>query len=62
MFAAGAILSSCSTGTADNPLLKTWDTPFGIPPFEQVKVEHFMPAYLEAIKVHKAEIDAIINN
>ncbi|MGE0092460.1 MAG: M3 family metallopeptidase [Bacteroidales bacterium] len=60
--AAGAILSSCSADKGQNPLLSEWNTPFGIPPFEEIKLEHFMPAYLEAMEQHKAEIEAIVNN
>lgn len=58
MIAAGAIFTSCSQQkTVENPLLSEWDTPFGIPPFEDIKIEHFMPAYVEAMAQHKAEID-----
>lgn len=46
----------------DNPFFAEYDTPFQTPPFDKIKEEHFMPAYLEAMKVNKAEIDAIINN
>lgn len=56
------MISSCNNGIKDNPLLQTWDTPFGIPPFEKVKNEHYMPAYLYAIKIHSKEIAAIVNN
>jgi peptidyl-dipeptidase Dcp len=45
-----------------NPFLNEWDTPFGTPPFEQIKSEHYLPAFEESIKKHNAEIDAIINN
>ncbi len=60
--AAGVIISSCSPKNDINPLLAQWNTPFGIPPFEKIKTEHYMPAYLEAMAVHNAEIEAIINN
>ncbi len=46
----------------NNPLLKKWDTPFGIPPFNEVKIEHYRPAIIKALEVHNAEINAIINN
>jgi peptidyl-dipeptidase Dcp len=46
----------------DNPLLKEFKTPFGVPPFEKIKIEDFSPAILEAIKIHQSEIDAIVNN
>lgn len=42
-----------------NPLLATWDTPYGVPPFEEIKPEHYKPAILEAIRIHDAEISAI---
>ncbi|MBR5856323.1 MAG: M3 family metallopeptidase [Bacteroidales bacterium] len=59
---AGVCAVSCNNAGTDNPLLKEWNTPFGIPPFEQVKPEHYMPAFLEAMAQEKAEIDAIVNN
>jgi len=63
VIAAGAIITSCSQQkSAENPLLAKWDTPFEIPPFEKIKIEHFMPAYVEAMAQHKAEIDSIVNN
>ncbi len=63
VLAATAVLTSCSQQkTVENPLLAEWNTPFGIPPFEQVKLEHFMPAYVEAMAKHNAEVDSIINN
>ncbi len=46
----------------ENPFFVEWDTPFGVPPFDKIANEHFLPAYQEAISQHKVEIDAIINN
>jgi len=63
MLAAFAVLASCKQQKAVvNPLLAEWDTPFGIPPFEQVKIEHYMPAYIEAMTQHNTEIESIVNN
>lgn len=45
-----------------NPLLTEFDTPFGVPPFDQIKLEHFKPAFEEAVKNHKAEIEVIVNS
>lgn len=45
-----------------NPLLDQPNTPFGVPAFDQVKIEHYLPAFEEAIKQNKAEVDAIVNN
>jgi peptidyl-dipeptidase Dcp len=41
-----------------NPLLKKFDTT----PFSKVTNKHFKPAFEEAIKITKSEIDTIINN
>ncbi|MDR0437540.1 MAG: M3 family metallopeptidase [Bacteroidales bacterium] len=46
----------------DNPFFKEWNTPFGVPPFNEIKVEHFMPAYQAGIAEEAAEIWAIIRN
>ncbi len=63
LFAAGLFTLSCEQKDSNmNPLLSEWNAPFGIPPFEDVKLEHYMPAYLKAMEVHKAEIDSIVNN
>lgn len=47
---------------AGNPLLKPYKTPFETIPFNEIKNEHYLPAFEEAMKQHKAEVDAIINN
>ena len=39
-----------------NPLLKSFDTPFGTPPFSEIKNEHFLPAIKEAIEAGKADV------
>ena len=55
-------MASCSQPQAENPLLVEWDTPYGIPPFEQVQPEHYIPAFKTAMAAELAEIDAIVNN
>ncbi|AHD08553.1 M3 family metallopeptidase [Phaeobacter gallaeciensis] len=45
-----------------NPLLSTWDTPFEIAPFDQIKDSDFAPALEEALAAHKAQIDAIASS
>ena len=42
-----------------NPLLEPWDTPFGLPPFAEIRAEHFVPAFDVALPQHAAEIRAI---
>jgi peptidyl-dipeptidase Dcp len=46
-----------------NPVVAPWPGPFGgVPPFDQVKVEHFKPALEEAMAERLAEIDAIASD
>ncbi|NLA24763.1 MAG: M3 family metallopeptidase [Bacteroidales bacterium] len=47
---------------ADNPFLVAYDTPYGTPPFDKIELEHYVPAFQEAMKRHLEEIDAITNN
>ena len=42
-----------------NPLIAPWNTPYGLPPFGDVRTEHFAPAFAQALKSHRDEIDAI---
>ena len=44
---------------ASNPLLAPWSAPFGLPPFERIRPEHFAPALAEAMRQHLAELDVI---
>lgn len=62
LLSAGVVAASCSQVEEKNPLLEEWNTPFGIPPFEQVKSEHYLPAFKEAMAQESAEIEAIVNN
>jgi len=48
--------------TADTILLKTWNTPFEMPPFEAIRDEHFLPAFEEAMRLHLKEVDAIASS
>jgi peptidyl-dipeptidase Dcp len=43
----------------DNPLLASWSGPHGVPPFAEIKIEHFEPAFEEAMAENRAEIDTI---
>ena len=45
-----------------NPLLKAWTTPFGVPPFGDVKPEHFLPAIKAGVDQQRKEIEAIATN
>ncbi|MBN2172607.1 MAG: M3 family metallopeptidase [Bacteroidales bacterium] len=64
---AGLLILSCNTNqkkmhTDSNPFYQEYGTPFEVPPFEKIKTEHFMPAFIEGMKEQEAEIEAITNN
>jgi peptidyl-dipeptidase Dcp len=43
----------------DNPFLRAWTLPNGAPPFDQVKPEHYLPAFEAGIAERRAEITAV---
>jgi len=45
-----------------NPLLTEWKTPYGAPPFDRIKPEHYLPAFRVAIEQQNREIAAIVGN
>lgn len=45
-----------------NPLLQTFTTKYQSAPFNDIKEEHFLPAFQELIKISEKEIDEIVNN
>src|ERR1700744_5523730 len=45
-----------------NPFFEDWTAPHGAPPLDQIKPEHFPPAYDRALAEHTAEITAIAEN
>ena len=53
------MLVSCKSG---NVFLQEWDTPYGIPPFDKIKLADYMPAINAGIEQQNAEIQAIIDN
>ncbi|MBR7024211.1 MAG: peptidase M3, partial [Bacteroidales bacterium] len=62
-------LASCTSkpeqkteAAGPNPFLTEYTTPFQVPPFDQIKIEHYMPAFEAGIKEQQAEIEAIANN
>ena len=46
----------------DNPFFQTWDTPYGIPPFEKVRTTDYMPAIKQGIALQNQEIQQILDN
>jgi peptidyl-dipeptidase Dcp len=45
-----------------NPFFEEWTTPFGAPPFGQIKEPHYLPAFKEGITRERQEIDAIVKS
>lgn len=67
IFALALILSSCNQKKEvqrdmNNPFFKEYTTPFQVPPFNEIKLEHFMPGVDAGIEDHLAEIKAITDN
>ena len=62
LFAIMAVLNACKEKEPENPFFSEWKTPFAIPPFDKIKAEHYMPAFLKGFEEQTKEIEAIINN
>lgn len=46
----------------ENPFFKEWTTPYGVPPFDEIKEEHYLPAVEEGIRKHETEVNAIVED
>jgi len=51
--------AAAGAGTVANPLLEPWTAPHGLPPFAEIRAEHFEPALREAMRRERDEIAAI---
>ena len=58
----GTIVMTMIACNTKNPLLEQSNTPYGVPAFDQVKLEHYLPAFEAGIAEKRAEVDAIVNN
>ncbi|MBO7220003.1 MAG: M3 family metallopeptidase [Alistipes sp.] len=56
--------TSCSNESKNegNPLISEFNTPYGVPPFDKIKSEHYEPAFKHAMSLHNEEIAAILAN
>lgn len=56
--------NATTVSAKDNPFFnyKNWKTPHGTYPFNEIKAEHYMPAFEEGMRRGLEEIDAIANN
>lgn len=62
LFLTTVIMITACCKKIENPFFVEWDTPYGLPPFEQIEEKHFLPAIEEGIKQQQAEVSAIINS
>lgn len=56
--------ASCNSTkkVGENPFFTEWDTPYGVPPFDRIMPEHFMPAFERGMSLLDAEVDTITSN
>ena len=54
-----AAAASCSR---NNPFLEEWNTPYGIPPFDEIQLSDYIPAVTAGIEQQKKELDSILAN
>lgn len=59
IFSVALMTLSCAR---QNPFLTDMKTPYGVPAFDQIQLEDYMPAFEEGIARQQAEIEAIVNN
>ena len=63
LFASVVLMAvmSCTTAKMDqgNPFFAEWKTPFGVPPFDQIRNDHYLPAIDSGITLARAEMAAI---
>ena len=62
ILAASSMIYSCASTGEGNPFLSEYQTPEGVPPFDQIKLEHYEPAFMKGIEEQNARIQAIIDN
>jgi peptidyl-dipeptidase Dcp len=58
-------MNSCKKGTevTDNPFFEDeWTTPYGVPPFDRIKMEHYAPAFERGMSLHNEQIEAIVSS
>lgn len=70
VMAAGIAVALSACGSSEkktdsvetgNPFFTEYSTPFGVPPFDQIKLEHYKPAFLKGMEEQVKEIDLIVN-
>jgi len=54
-------LLSCKIQT-ENPFFTDFNTPFATPPFDKIKIEHYLPAFEEGMRQQQQEVSDIVSN
>lgn len=62
LFFSAILILFASCNMNKNPLLQDSTLPYGAPAFDKIEVDHYLPAFKQAISEGKAEVDAIVNN
>jgi len=55
----GKAIAARAKPAGKNPLLEAWTTPFAMPPFDRIGIEHFVPAFDRGFAINRKEIAAI---
>lgn len=58
--ACGSSGNKAETTTSDNPLLTEFTTPFGVPPFDKIELDDYMPAFKEGIAQQQKDVEEIV--
>lgn len=58
----GACKKSDKTDLSNNPFMKEWDTPYGVPPFDKIKTTDYLPAIQEGMRQQAEIIEQICEN
>ncbi len=45
-----------------NPFFTEFDTPFEVPPFDQIMPEHYIPAFERGMELEKENVEALLSN
>lgn len=62
LVACCSLVRAQQAGAQTNPFFEEWKTPFGMPPFDRIRDEHFLPALKKAIEEQRQEVEAIAGN
>ncbi|WP_420187753.1 M3 family metallopeptidase [Bacteroides pyogenes] len=62
ILAASCMMCSCATKTETNPFFTDFQTEYGVPPFDKIKIEHYEPAFLKGIEEQNRLIGDIVSN